>query len=258
MSKDLSLAALRAPPPVTAALEKLRTALTQAAGDNLVALLLYGAVARGHYRGGTSDVDLVVVLKDTSFPALRAIAPGLREAFRSVRADPLLLSTEDLTHASDVFPTKFLAIQRQRVLLAGVDPFEGLTISREHVRLRVEQELRNLSLRLRRRFVARHDDAPALQLALHSMTGSLESALHALLWLDGEPLSPASGPQEVLRAAAARFDLDGEALARLHDGQEVEGVAAHFERLCAVIDRAIQFADGWVEAGLERANGSGA
>lgn len=257
MTDDL-LATLHAPPAVKAALEKLRAALLAAAGDNLVSLLLYGALARGHYRGGASDVDLVVVLKDAHFPALRAIAPGLREAFLAVRADPLLLSSEDLIHASDVFPTKFLAIQRQRVLLAGVDPFEGLTISREHVRLRVEQELRNLSLRLRRRFLARHDDASALQLALLSLSAPLESALHALLWLDGHPLAASSPPEAVLREAAARFGFDAQTLARLHDGQEVEGVAAHFERVCHVIDQAIQIADGWEETRPVRAVGSDA
>jgi hypothetical protein len=162
-----------------------------------------------------------------------------------VRADPLLLTLDEITHASDVFPTKFLAIQRQRVLLLGADPFVGLEVSREHVRIRVEQELRNLSLRLRRRFLARHDDASALQLAIHSIAAPLESALHALLWLAGHPLSPSSPPEAVLREAAVRFGLDAATLGRLHDGQEVEGVGAHFEKLCRVLERAIEVADRW-------------
>jgi hypothetical protein len=211
--------------------------------------LLYGALARGHYRSGASDVDLVVVLKDASAASLRAIAVGVREAFFAVRADPLILTQDELVHAADVFPTKFLAIQRQRVLLAGVDPFAGLEVSHAHVRMRVEQELRNLSLRLRRRVLARHDDASALQLALLSIAAPLESALHAMLWLAGHPLSAASPPEAVLREAAARFELDGATLAKLHDGQTVEGVAAHFEKVCRVLDHAIEVVDGWEEAG---------
>src|SRR5690348_3671061 len=100
MTED-ALSSLRAPPKVKLALEKLRASLVQAAGDNLVGLLLYGALARGHYRSGASDVDLVVVLKEASAPSLRAIAVGVREAFFAVRADPLILTLDELTHASD-------------------------------------------------------------------------------------------------------------------------------------------------------------
>jgi hypothetical protein len=57
-------------------------------------------------------------------------------------------------------------------------------------------------------------------------------------------LSPSSPPEAVLREAATRFGLDGETLGRLHDA-EVEGVGAHFEKLCRVLDRAIEVVDRW-------------
>ena len=48
----------------------------------LAGLLVYGGLARGRYRPGKSDVNVVVVLREAGAAALAAIAPALRTAGR--------------------------------------------------------------------------------------------------------------------------------------------------------------------------------
>src|SRR5262245_34764168 len=139
------------PEPVAAALRQLGVDLKTAAGPKLLAMLLYGSVARGRFHVGRSDINLLVQLSDASAATLALIAPVLRAAWRAFRIEPFLLTPADLAPAAAAFPIKFLDIKRYHVLLVGENPLAGLEVPREHVRFRIEQELRNLSLRLRRR-----------------------------------------------------------------------------------------------------------
>src|SRR5260370_25984489 len=82
-----TLEGLGLPAEVSAALGRLREDLGRAAGGNLKGLLLYGGVARGRYRPGRSDINLVVLLADMSAAALQAIAPALRAAWRAARVE---------------------------------------------------------------------------------------------------------------------------------------------------------------------------
>lgn len=151
-----------APAAVTAALDRLKDELTQAAGQNFAGLILYGGLARGRYRPGKSDINVVVLLNDASAAALAAIAPALRTASRAVGIDPMLLTPAEVSRAAEAFPTKFLDIKNHHITLAGSDPFTTLHVTREQVRLRVAQELLNLQLRLRHNYAGGGSDARLL------------------------------------------------------------------------------------------------
>ncbi len=59
-----------APAAIARAIERLKDELARAAGENLAGLILYGGLARGRYRPGKSDVNVVVLLHDASPSAL--------------------------------------------------------------------------------------------------------------------------------------------------------------------------------------------
>src|SRR5437660_1615736 len=96
-----------APPAVTTALDRLNEELGRAAGTNLAGLILYGGLARGRYRPGRSDVNVVVLLRDASAQALAVVAPPLRTARRSANVVPLILTPAEVLPAALAFPTKF-------------------------------------------------------------------------------------------------------------------------------------------------------
>lgn len=203
------------PPPVASAIQRLADELTRSAGANLVGLILYGGLLRGRYRPGQSDVNVVVVLNDASCDRLADIAAALNAAWRSVRVEPFILTRSEVQIAAQAFPSKLLDIQAHHVVLLGEDPFVGLQVPHEHVRLGVEQALRNISLRLRRRFLSIIDDPPALASTLARIARPLAIELATLLTLAAKGPPHDDRTASIFATAAAAFDLDAEALALL-------------------------------------------
>src|SRR5439155_21209528 len=164
---------------------------------------------------GQSDVNVVVLLHDVSATSLAAIAPPLRTARRAAAVEPMVLTPGEIPAAAIAFPTKFLDIKDHHVVLAGEDPFAALDVPREAIRRRVAQQLRNLALRLRRRYlsVVKDSEAEAATLAGVARPLALEAA--ALLRLGGQRVPEDDRTASIFDAAATAFELDRDALARL-------------------------------------------
>ena len=246
-SDKTSLDGLNLAPEVRDALERLREDISVAAGENLAGLILYGGLARGRYRGGKSDVNVVVLLRNTAVESLTAIAPALRAAWRAVRVEPFILKLSEVQSMTDVFPTKLLDIQAHHIVLMGEDPFVGLEVKREHLRLRIEQELRNIALRMRRRYVSIFDDTASLAAALENVAVSLKVELGALLRLAGKEEPAENTSAAVLDRAATAFDLDRDALLRVAAMRRDDSLASDlpelYDRVLASINRAAEIAD---------------
>jgi hypothetical protein len=184
-----SVKTLQAPVAVATALGHVVDEARAAAGDNLVALVLYGGLARGRYRGPRSNVDLAVVLDDASPERVAEITPLLMAAWRAAHVDAWILARSEIPRLAEVFPTKLLDIRDQHLLLHGEDVFADLEIDRGLLRLRVEQELTNLSLRLRGTLVTLGADPASAAVYLARMA---DLALAIGLWgpgvLSGSPM----------------------------------------------------------------------
>jgi predicted nucleotidyltransferase len=242
-----SLETLAAPPDVQARLRQLCDELSRALGAKLAAVVLYGGVARGRYRPGASDVNLLIILSDVSAETLSTVAGPLRAAWRAARVEPLALTPDELRRVAAVFPTKILDIQERHIVLHGQDPLAGLTVDKQHLRLRTEQELRNLALRLRRRYFAAYDDPTDLALALRRVARGLAVQLSMLLRLEGKPIPAEDRTADVYSASATAFGLDADALARLaalRQSAESDGgdVAAWYNHVLAAVSRAADYA----------------
>src|SRR5262249_12621280 len=128
-----------APPHVKAALDRLKQELANAAGASFAGLILYGGLARGRFRPGKSDVNVVVLLHDISPHSLDSIASPLQAAWRQAAVEPMILMPAEVARAAVAFPTKFLDIKEHHIVLAGSDPFAGVEIPWEDWRLDVEE-----------------------------------------------------------------------------------------------------------------------
>lgn len=238
---------LQAPAEVSAVLETLRRNLIAAAGEQLAGLIVFGSIARGRYRPKQSDVNVLVLLRDTSRGALDAVAPALKAAWRAALVDPLIVGIDEIARMTDVFPVKLHEIQSHHVVLFGDNPLANLAITREHLRLRTEQELRNLLLRLRRRYVSIAGDDFAMAAALADAARSLAVDLAVLMHLAGKDLPDDSQSDRILAAAAQAFDLDGAALARMAELRRGDapnsGLTELYGQALRTIERAVDIAD---------------
>jgi hypothetical protein len=237
---------------IVASLDRLKNQLTEAAGQNLAGLILYGGLARGRYRPGRSDVNVVVLLHDMSVLALAAIAPALREARRAAGVDPLLFTPSEVPQLAEAFPTKFLDIKKYHIVLAGPDPFSQLEITREQIRLRTAQGLRNLLLRLRHRFVALDGDVGMLSQTLERAARSFALELQTLLQLAGKEVPAEDRSALVFEAAVTAFGLERGPLARLaelrQDARTADDATTLYRGVLAAVARAVAVADGMRES----------
>ena len=166
-------------------LRALEAGLVRELGDDLVSLVVYGSAARGGYRAGSSDVDLVIVVRKSSREILLGIANVMQVARYSARIESMILVEAEIARSTDVFPILYDDIRRNHIVLRGADPFAGLVISDRHRRLRVEQELREAQIRLRRAVADGMGRKEALAGAVIRKAKQIRSPLYALFLLRG-------------------------------------------------------------------------
>lgn len=191
-------------PTQTRLLELLQSLQTQL-GDDLAGLLVYGGAVRGG-PGDPDDLQLMVVLREASPEKLGAIAEALNLLRYAVRIEAMILTSSEVPQAADVFPLLYDDIRSAHVLLAGTDPFSPLAISDRHRRLRIEQELREAQIRLRRLLVDSLGARAALGAGLARKLRQVRSPLRALLLL--QKVSCSAHQDDVLRAAGERYGID--------------------------------------------------
>lgn len=238
-SREAAWAAV-APDAAGGALERWCLMLVRAVGEPLQALVLYGGLAKGEFVPGHSDVNVAVVLRTVTIEVLERAAPVLQQGGLEFRLAALLLTEEDLRDTADVFPIKYLDMQRHHRLLWGEDPFTKVTVARSQLVLRCEQELRNLLLRLRQAYVTRVQRPEGLEATLSHAVSSLLLNLGVLVELKtGQSVATKEGvlehvgvldlPPEPLRRAWAvkggELRLDAPALRALY-GEFMEVVQA--------------------------------
>src|SRR5581483_10201462 len=114
---------------------------------------LYGGIVRGEFVPDRSDVNVMLVFKTISLEVLDVVRLRLAEIRRDVPISPLTLTEEDLADSAEVFPIKFLSIQRDYRLLWGTDVVASLQIPRDRLRRQCARELMNLQMRLRQSYL---------------------------------------------------------------------------------------------------------
>lgn len=194
------------------ALEWLVGALKAAAGDNLVSLTLTTSTKARPEDLVRRLATLTIVLHDTGPAALGALRETLREASRRVRVSPYVLAAGEVDRMLDALPLKALMTRVHGRSLLGENPFAGCDIDPDHVRLRLEQESRNLLVRLRHDLVLAPDDGHLLHQGLWRTVRGVERVLDGLAVMKhGERAVPA----DLWAAGHADWDLPAEPLAIL-------------------------------------------
>lgn len=242
---SLGHAALKVDESARAQLDKLVAGLREALGETLVSVLVHGSSVRGGWVAGQSDVDVLVVLRSAELAQLEAMANALRVARNAARVECMILTVDDIARAADAFPVFYADLQRTHALLHGEDPFASLELHDEHLRLRVEQELREVQIRLRRA-VTDTTGGPRQQLAgaLHRKVRQLRGPLYALLRLERAASAATSDSLEsVYSLCEARYHVPAAPLLA-----PAKDPAAAYDALAKLLHRTVEAVDKLVLA----------
>ncbi|MGZ0174151.1 MAG: hypothetical protein ACKVHE_31980 [Planctomycetales bacterium] len=229
-------------------LEQFCADVAAGSGENLLSVAVYGSVVKSSKCViGETPVPVLVVPQDASVPFLKPIASVIRRAIKSFHAAPFVVSLHDLQTSTDIFPIKFLDMQTHHLLLSGRDVLSELDISTQHLRLRCEQELCNLLLRMRQVYVRNSGDNTALDQAAAHAIEPFFMALGAAVYLTTELLPDSESA--IADSAAKVMSLDREALERLlafregRHGTGPDAVAGLFNELLEPVELAADFVD---------------
>ena len=219
-----------------------------AAGTNLLAAILYGSAAAGDYVAGYSDVNLLCVLRETSFAAIEALAPAMEWWGKQKHRLPLLMSADEMRRSADIFSIEFLDMRRHYRLLWGEDVLKALEIPMRWHRAQVEYELREKTILLRQRLLMASGNAAAKwELLLRSLPAFGTLFRHALIALGD---AGAGSKREAAAALAGKLGIDTSVFGELLDVRErkkerksakVDEVFARYlklvEEVTAAVDR---------------------
>ena len=143
--------------------ETLAESLKSAFGSDLLSVVLYGSAARAdHFGHAGSDLNVAVVLKDISLTSLERGTKASRSWSQEGNRPLLFLSPEWIDRSRDVFPIEFLDIVDAHVVILGSDPFAGLAVSMDNLRLQCESELKVKLIHLRTGYMEMHEDTTLL------------------------------------------------------------------------------------------------
>ena len=195
--------------------------LEAALGDDLVAILLTGGVARGDFRPGESDVNALIILRDANFEKLDAISSAMQAVRYGARVEPTILTEDELPGACDAFPLLYDEIKKWNLILVGTDPFAAAIVHDTHRRLRIEQELREAQIGLRRVVTDALGAREAIGGGVGRKVRQVRRPLRALLGLKG--VGCKEDLTNVLACAGAAYGVDVASLAAPRDQPE----AAH-------------------------------
>ncbi len=198
------------PPEVCDGLERFCTQLRDAVGEDLVSIVLYGGLTKGEYAPSSSDVNVMLVLRDATMDELDRAAPAVRQGMREIGLRVMVVTEFRLRRSIDVFPIKFLNMQRHHRVLWGKDVLVGLHVARDHLRLSCEQQIKNLLFRMRQAYVHQGGRPEFVESVLNSAISSFLNALGALLILKTGD-APAT-KAEIAEAASRELNLDEQPL----------------------------------------------
>ena len=201
--------------------------LRAASGENLLSVILYGSAADGEFHPEFSNVNLLCVLRETTFATLAAMAPAVEWWTRQKHHAPLVLTREEMERSTDVFSIEFLDMKQRHRVLFGEDVLSGLQIPMHLHRAQLEYELREKLILLRERLLLATGDKKQLwDLMLGSLSTFTTLFRHGLIAL-GE--MPPNAKRDVVQALAVRTPFDATAFLQLLDIREHKAETKQFD-----------------------------
>ncbi len=178
--------------------------------DVLVSVVLYGSAARGEFEEGVSDLNMLVLLRDTGPATLRRGSGMAREWAKQGNPPPLILGADEWSRSADAFPIEFADIQAAHRILHGADPFADVVVDREHLRLQCEHELKGKQIQLREGFLLTAEQPKELGTLLVGSFSTFLVLFRTVLRLAGAPVS--HDAEDTIAEAARRVGFDPEPL----------------------------------------------
>lgn len=194
--------------------------LQKAFGADLLSIILYGSGAGGNYVPGKSDLNFLIVLKDTGVDNLDRCLEA-EASWRKKKAVFVLMSKDFINSSIDSFPVEFLNMKFNHILVFGEDVLGSLTFEPQYLRLQTERELKGKLFHLQQGFLEGGGKEKALQELIKLSLGAFIPLFKTLLFV--KKLEIPQGRREVAKALSSVFPVDAGVFLKCIDIKEGKG-----------------------------------
>jgi predicted nucleotidyltransferase len=184
-------------------LQKFIQGLKDVYPEELLSIILYGSAASGEFVDKHSNLNLLVVLKNTDLEVIKKSSKLVRK-FKMINA--LFLTEDTIANSIDIFPIEFLDMQENYFLLYGKDVLKDIQVDIRHLQFQCEQELKAKLIKLRQTYLLLNNNMVALRGLLFMSFTSILHILRNVLRIKGR--KPPYLKQEVLKELALEFKID--------------------------------------------------
>jgi predicted nucleotidyltransferase len=227
--------------------------LRTAAGTNLESVILFGSAVAGDFHPEFSNVNLLCVIRDSSFFALQALAPVVKWWNKQKQPPPLFMTRDEIERSVDVFTIELIDMQQHHRVLYGTDVVQGLSIPADLHRVQVEYEMREkLALLRQHLLLASGNDSRLWELLLRSVSSFATLFRHALIALGHN--APAE-KREAVQALSKQIGFDASGILQVLDVRERKSepknfnVGDVFSRYMAALEQVTATVDKMLDSG---------
>lgn len=194
-----------------AKLAELVKRLKEFAASNLECVILFGSAARGDFREGHSDLNVVCILQSLTVEELGRLASVVKWwCVEQKEPAPLFFTHEELRQAADVFAIEILDMKQERRVLYGKDLVSEIEVPMNLHRLQIEHDLRTILLKLRQQYLRSPGNAQELAPVMRkSFSGVITLLRHTVIAFGQQPPVHV---HEVIQRAATLTGADQSAL----------------------------------------------
>jgi len=153
-------------------------------GDKLKSAYVYGSVARGDWDKKNSDINLLLILDHNDYKDWPIATEKNKKLVKKGFSTPLLLTENYINSSLDVYPIEFLDMKLFHDTIYGQDLLDGLTISKDHLRLQAEREIKGKWVQLRQAAIERSNDTSAMRELLLMSLNTWVSVLQSILFIE--------------------------------------------------------------------------
>lgn len=170
----------------TMTLDELVTQLRAAYGTRLNSVVLYGSAATGEHIPKRSDYNVLLLLNDLDANALASASAVARAWSDAGNPPPMTMTVAEWRGSADVFPMEYADILERHRVLYGTPPFDGVTVSKDDLRLQLEQQVMGKLLQLRQGALLAGTDGRKQAELIAASLSTMMVLFRAVLRLNGE------------------------------------------------------------------------
>ena len=227
--------------------------LRVAAGANLESVILFGSAVAGDFHPEVSNLNLLCVIRDSSFAALQSLAPAVKWWDAQKQPPPQFMTRDEIDRSTDVFTIEFMDMQQHHRVIFGEDVLQGLSIPVNLHRVQVEYELREkLALLRQHLLLASGNDSRLWELLVRSVSSVATLFRHALIVLGHD--APV-GKREAVQVLSKQIGFDASGILQVLDVRERKSerkqfeVADVFSRYLAALEQITKAVDNMLDSG---------